>query len=104
MRIAERYPELASTAHGLPRDDRRLTEVFKTFLWGTKTNRHLYIQVPAYYDYEVTEFEGQESLRSYFPWREVMADLLEYYRTKSTDFKHPLTQKVVSGEIDINNV
>lgn len=105
--VYERYPELSG--HDLSRSDSRLVECYKLAPRSSPARKDLFLaEVPAYYDYEITELdEGQESLTAYFPWRVVMTDLLDHYRTGSTErpeFKHPLTKKVISGEIDINYV
>ena len=88
------------------RSDRRIVDVVKEI--GLEASRTKYCQpaiavVPLGYDYEIEEYDGSESIRVVFPYKEVIADLLDFYRTGNKQFKSKFTQKVIDGEIEASN-
>lgn len=59
--------------------------------------------IPEGYHYEIDEYDGWETVRTVFPYAEVIQDLLEFHRTGLEDFKSSMTRRLIAGEIDPAN-
>lgn len=87
------------------RSDRRIIDVVKEI--GLEASSECYCDlgidiIPEGYDYEIHEYDGLEAVYPVFPYKEVISDLVNHYRTGQSEFKSKLTQRVIDGEIDIS--
>ena len=57
--------------------------------------------LPSGYDYTINEYDGKETVRPRLPYEKIIEDLKQYYLTGCKDFKCPITEKVVSGELKL---
>ena len=88
----------------LIRHDRRLIEAVKFIGLFDSSGYHCTLAIKdvfSGYDYRIDEYDGCENVTIFPDYKEIVNDLVQYYKTGSHEFQCPITQQVIDGELTL---
>lgn len=60
--------------------------------------------IPVGYDYEIRDYNGKENIRKKVPYRQIICELIELYKTRDESALSPLTRALLDGSLSAKSI